>query len=360
MTFWIIISCVSFLISMIGFFVKENYRKFILYVSVVLFTIVSAFRYQIGEDFSGYIALYETNDINNIKDYPEYSFQLISWILYELGFTSQGLFLFYSVAISFFLYLIIKKLFAKNLDRLIFFILWVIAPFDMGGWFSMNVIRQYLSVCIFVYGYLSWSDNRKLSILMFLVAVSIHYSTFFLLITFLFYYVRFSKRKITILVFLCLIFSFMSIKHYWINVVLSNIGIYGNYVDFVLGERDGSGVSNYAFLIMWMFFMVKFDEKNIKENLLLWFTSVSLMIRFTLDAPFVRINAFFAMFFVISIVYYLSDFSIKKRMAYVFSCVLFFVFCYLYMIQGMSGGHNLDWRESAGNINYEWNFELIR
>ena len=360
MDFWILLAIYIFFMLIMSFFVNEKKRKIIYFVELFSLTIISGFRSEIGEDYSGYVGLFFNCDVTeNVLVYPEYSFQLLVTIIKYIGLDYQVLFLIYSILISICIYYISLAFFDAWLYRIIFISIWAIAPFDMGYWYSMNVIRQYLSIAIITLVYCKDNTNR-IKLFGIILAGIIHTSAFIAVAMIFMFKENIRKFSCVLIVMIGVIFSFTSWHSSFMSNIISYVGIYESYVDFVSNNTSGLGVSNYVFLMLWAALMLFLNIHNNKDELLITFITLATALRFILIVPYVRVSAFFSMAFILAIVYLMNKIDIRKC---ILAClVIFTIFSsmYVYMINNTVHGHSTDWRKSAGNIVYEYNFKIIR
>lgn len=349
-------------INIASLFMGRKWISILAFLLLLIVTILSAIRSNIGEDYSGYIPLFFICDISDeILPYPEISFQILTTLIkkYELGY--QCMFAFYSVFIGYFIWKS-AKIYTKDRKYVLLFIsLWVISAFDIGWWYSMNVIRQYLAIAILLYAYKYLIENNTRKYIVWcLVASFIHISALLMLVLPLLIKMNIRKRTYLVLVCIAVILSFTHFKYIWVEWIISGLGIYESYVGFVPGDSSTSlGLSSYFFLIQFLFLINKLQWHRKDEYILGVIISLCTIMKFILVRPYSRMTAYFSVVFIAAWIIMLCQHRIKQKALLIVTIMLFYSASFLYSIDVTQHGHEADERPSAGNITYEVNMNFF-
>ena len=353
---WIGIVVLVIGMNIVSLFMIKQEVPILAWVLLVIVTIMSAVRSNIGEDYSSYIELFFLCDVmDEILPYPEISFQILSTIIQKAELGYQCVFAFYSVAIAVFIWKSAKVYVKDRRYILLFISLWIISAFDMGWWFSMNVVRQYLAIAILLYAYRYLIENKnKKYIIWCLIAAFIHISALAMLVLPIVLKMHISKGKYVILTCVAIVLSFTSFKYIWASWTISQLGIYENYIDFVPLDTDvGLGLSAWFFLFQFLFLIKQLDWNIRDEYVIGVMLSLCTMMKFMLVRPYSRIVAFFSAVFIIAWIILLCKNKIRQKALLITSIVFMYSVTFLYGINATQTGHDTDLRASAGNITYK-------
>ena len=358
---WVGIVLLVIGINRVSLFMIKKEVPILAWFLLVIVTIMSAVRNNIGEDYSSYIELFFLCDVmDEILPYPEISFQILSTIIQKAELGYQCVFAFYSVAIAVFIWKSAKVYVKDRRYVLLFISLWIISAFDMGWWFSMNVVRQYLAIAILLYAYRYLiENNNKKYIIWCLIAAFIHISALAMLVLPLVLKMHISKGKYVILTCIAIVLSFTSFKYIWASWTISQLGIYENYIDFVPLDTDvGLGLSAWFFLFQFLFLIKQLDWNIRDEYVIGVLLSLCTMMKFMLVRPYSRIVAFFSAVFIIAWIILLCKNKIRQKALLITSIVFVYSVTFLYGINAAQTGHDTDLRASAGNITYKANLSF--
>ena len=358
---WIGIVFLVIGVNIVSLFMIKKDMSILAWILLMLVTIMSAVRSDIGEDYSGYIGWFFVCDItHDVLPYPEVSFQILATLIQKAELSYQCMFAFYSVMISVFIWKSAKVYVKDRRYILLYISLWVIAAFDIGWWYSMNVIRQYLAIAILLYAYryLIEKENKKY-IIWCLIAAFMHISALVMLVLPVLLKMNINKRTYVIFICIAIILSFTSFKYFWIQWIISIVGVYENYIGFTPGDTYvGLGLSSYFFLIQ-AAFLIKNLDWNIRDEYVIGvFISLCTIMKFILVRPYSRICAYFSIVFIVAWIMLLCKDTIKQKNILIASIVLLYSTVFLYDINATVSGHDADWRPSAGNIDYEVNLNF--
>jgi hypothetical protein len=359
---WIGIVLIVFAVNIVSLFVSDKKIRVMSIFLLIFVTVISAFRADIGEDYSGYIGwFFSCNIEKSILPYPELSFQILSTVIQNIGLSYQVMFMFYSIGISMMLWMAAKKYSKNNRNILIFISLWVLGAFDIGWWYSMNVIRQYLAISIILYSYkFIIHKEYKKYFMACMCATFIHSSAAVLLIVPFIIDFDINKKKCISVVALAVIFSFSSLRNSWMITLISAVGIYDGYIDFLVSDTyKGFGFSSYFFLIQFLFLIKYLRWDNRGENVVGILITIATVLKFIMVRPFSRITAYFSVTFIIAWIFIFEGNYIKKKSVALICMFVIYAVTFLYDINATILGHAADWRPSAGNIKYDINVDIF-
>ena len=148
---------------------------------ILLFTIVSAFRFKLGADCEEYVRFFTKAHFAQFEEKGEYLFSYINIFLYNIGIGRVGFLGFWAFVEILFFYAALRT--RKFLLPFVSLVL-ILGP-HYYGW--MNGIRQMVVICIFVYAMQQKIDNKRYFLYAFLILTGsfIHHSAL-ILVVFLF------------------------------------------------------------------------------------------------------------------------------------------------------------------------------
>ena len=362
MVFWIILFAVIYVIANCE--LLKNKHKIIAnnILIIVIFTVV-AFRYMVGWDYYSYMILYD--DVDEDRLYLEKSFKYLCIVLRQCGFDYQIVFFIYALITMFFAYIASKKF---NVDTPLFWGLYALYP--MGMLNSMGQIRQVAAIAIFIWAtkYIIESNYKKY-ILFVLLAAVVHNSALVLLFVYPLARYRYSIKEVIIIGIVALM---SVVSGVWENCLVT-VGTFFNsaYIYYVLdGHGQIPSVGNYMFYIAtWIICIIIYYYSNrTRTDYIVFFMSsfcLIMTILFSVAYELLRIRDYFALFYIISITrwikMYVSSFKAKlviSNIALLLFGIYFFVYLYNWSVNQEAALGNISM--SAGNIDYKFNFKLIR
>lgn len=253
--------------------IARTAKKNIHYSQVLLpFIIISFFlggRYNVGTDWENYkayydeIALYGVN-FGNLEPLYLYLNKIIS----ITGFSSSFFFFCISMIQLSLIYFVFRN------DKRIF-ALGMISYFLCCLPMSLNIIRQSLAICVFVFSIKYIERSPVKYIISIIIAGLLHYSSFILLFAYIIKYNCFrflDNRKLTIIFHLCTIFAGTYLLPYILNLVPIDLLGYKyasnlNNADLEMTVNSGVGmIVNHILNLIILWFLpnlnIAFNEKS--------------------------------------------------------------------------------------------------
>lgn len=168
----------------------------------VLLFFFSGFRNEVGVDYNNYVELFDEISLGHVVDVKEHGFVWIMQIISVLGGSKQLLFLFCSFVTNFFFCKFVLRLDSR------FYFGAILVYLSVGSFYlgSLNLIRQYAAMSIFVYS-LQYIRKRKFVpyLCMMLLTAFFFHASAIILIPFYFILERsisLKKRIIVVVLFL--------------------------------------------------------------------------------------------------------------------------------------------------------------
>ena len=251
-------------------YLTRNNFRIEYFFSVLLISFIVGFRYDVGNDWAGYLA-----DFNNIKfntfltfedQYYEFAFFYINKIIPQLGLSYHWMFFSVAFISWYFLY---KSLPNKLIPLFIFFIFTT----EYFFW-SMNGIRQFVALTIWIYSITFIIKREKYYYFLFLFIASLFHTSSVFLILFYFLPLKYN-RKLFLILFLVsvfigstdyiLLFFFKILS--LLSIIIPVIEPYLRYLDFtkILINSDLNYGLGYFFIVIVNFLLLLFSEAVIKK-----------------------------------------------------------------------------------------------
>jgi len=227
------------------------------WIIILLFSLFMGMRYNVGVDYPAYLNMYH-NAANGVLPNVEILFSCFTYFLAQLSIHYSVYFGLLAGAQVVFLYLTFKDEDVKILPYLSFIL---IAGSYFLGW--MNVIRQNLVLCIFIYTIPTLLLKRRITIYLCVVVLLslVHKSALILIV---FYPLLYRRQDYTFNIYLqLLIFS--------IAFVFGRIGIVNNFLEYGFNIFSKIlGYSSYEYL--------KALDRTVEIN-----TGLGVLVLYTID-----------------------------------------------------------------------------
>lgn len=218
---------------------KKSYRRFYLFLSILIPVLLAGFRYATGTDYFSYI-----NAFNRVKlGYStrsadlEKGFNLLNTILVKIGLNSQSILYAASLIMMFF---VVKALVKR--EEIGYISLGFATFMFMFYQSSFNIIRMMIAIAIVLYNYTNIENKKPVKYIIFsLVAASFHISALITIpIYWIFNLLRMQKnliRRISIYSVMALVIIFFgNILEFTISTItLESMSYYQRYA---LGEGN--------------------------------------------------------------------------------------------------------------------------
>jgi transmembrane protein EpsG len=318
-------------------YLTRNNFKIEYFFSVLLISFIVGFRYDVGNDWAGYVS-----DFNNIKtntflafedQYYEFAFFYINKIISGLGLSYHWMFFSISFISWYFLY---KSLPNKLIPLFIFFIFIT----EYFFW-SMNGIRQFVALAIWTYSIRFIIKREKYYYFLFLFIASLFHTSAIILTFFYFLKLKYNRKLFLILFFIS---SFVGTTDYILQIFFKMltlsadsiplIGTYLRYFDptktLIIADLNyGLG---YYFIVIVNFLLLFFSESVIKKypsSKIYFFIFAIGTVLFNLSTNIFligRINTYLMFFKSIALTYtFIYYWNFKQYRFYVFISLLFFL-----------------------------------
>lgn len=262
----LILFCSSFLVSRIN---QRTIRYNGLLFAFVVISIFLGGRYNVGTDWANYKDYYDDIAANGITwGNIEPLYLLLNLTISITGFSSSFFFFCISIiqlSIIYFVFKDDKRIFA--LGMLVYFLCCL--PI------SLNIVRQSLAICIFLYAIRYIGNSPPKYILLIIVAGLLHYSSFILLGVYVLKYKWFSfieNRKLSVILYILSVFGGAVLLGPILNLVPIDLLGYKysnnlNNADLEMTVNSGIGmIVNHVLNIIILWYLPKlqviFDEKS--------------------------------------------------------------------------------------------------
>ncbi len=358
MLFWYVLAFLLLVLFIIGYFADEKYNKWLAMLSIFIITFVSAFRFMIGVDYSEYADLY-TYVGTDTSVYPEYSFRFLSEVLRNLNFNYQMLFVVYALISSWFIWETLKYFFDSYREILFAIFIFVITP-SIGYWESMNTVRQFAASTIILYASRYVIERNWYKFLIFWgIASSLHYSALMMGVLYFIPVHYTTKRYVFMLPILGMLLYIIHID----GIVYGFLDILQRGASYALAANNksiGPGIL-LCFVYIWLA-----KTSDIKQNFLCMMIGYDLLLYIAFANMTIRdrLVYYFAAFRFIMLAKIMLSFrgnTIVKLFTYLVVCSILLLF-WGNVIESRADGfkHTTEHRESATNLNYEFNFQLYK
>lgn len=298
-----------------------GYKKFFQWLGVIVFVVISAFRYDVGRDYLSYRDSIINMDSNFYNSEPIN--KALFYISHWLGFP-QLYFILTTIIIFFLIHKTIKRY--SNYYTLSFLIFLSFPLFFAN---SLTIIRQFIAMSIVFYSLKYIIDERNFFKFLFLLAIAtgFHYSAVAALPIFFLDKIRI-KRWVYLIMF-----SFpIILKEILVYIIANYAPYYNKYVVYKYGLDAGGGKAVYLFLIVCIYllffkkYIISISEKNrLYFNIVLFGTIIYWAL---LDFGHIgmRIASFYLMFSIILLPNSIKIFASGNRRVIIY---LFYIFCFL-------------------------------
>lgn len=253
---------------------SSSIPKFWGWISIILFTLVFGLRYGVGIDYNNYLNIYDYTEEYSLSDLLEYErFESgFSLILYLCHYFDAPVYVFFSIFAFIQIYLIYKT-FKDEGDVLIFIYLTLILS-GTAMLSYMNIMRQIIAACIFLFSLRYVRDNKLVKYwVCCLLAFTFHKSAI-ILFPLIFIWIRKKSILNNPLIELGLLFLSMCTVYMtaWQSILhqfdtLSVLLGYEDYIDraddFISGGGRGIGV--FDLIEFALYVIIIWNSRQMKE-----------------------------------------------------------------------------------------------
>lgn len=363
---------VSFLAILLAYFAKKHAGNDLLKLSFAILGVFWAIRYNWGNDYLAYYAMYES--INSIdvswfdfeglkalqENRGEVGWVLINKLCKPIGFF--GMIIALSCIETFILYRFVKRYVPKNWWWVSVLIYTLNVNFFYVG---ASMMRQWLTMSIFLLCVeFIGKKNWKAYFPIMFIAAQIHHSAYLMLPVYFLSGISYVRLKwIHIAVGLCGLFLWWFVAD---SVFSSNIGLLLSFSDFDAYEHYiGEGVGSFSlvgFIIDYLYPIIPifFLNKEIKNNQFLIILSLFAVLFIPLQSNAYLISRIGSYFSYVSVAVWPIIFNKCQKNNKKILGSLLFVLLVLIMIKGMFSFYKVDvWKESFSEYHtifeYNWN-----
>lgn len=324
--------------------VKIGNKKINIYMisSFLLLVIMGGIRFDVGEDFSSYYIHFLKLDFLTPSHWIfEPGYEVFNNIIYNFFGNPQSIIFFTNLLILILAYLSINTYsFDKNLS--VFLFIFGFFYFD-----SLNVIRQYISILLVLWGHKFLFSKKNKFILIVLLATTFHFSAIFSLLMIPLYNFRIKKKHLLYIYSFVLLFNVFS--QYFINfifTIISRVPFLSQYTIYQETFKSDLSSTPYDFLVysLILFLSLWFVKKEAKSVPSFYFYQSCLAVVVILKGMalsykfFDRISAIFSIFLILLLPIILKNLKTKERKYVKISILFFFViYCFVRIISGQAG-----------------------
>lgn len=293
------------------------------WVLVTLLFLVSAFRYNVGQDYEHWTDVY--NWIMNDEkggNYVEIGYRYLNMIIQLVPYSNAYVLFFITSA---FIILGFGYIIYKNVDKEYWFL--AIFMFICSGIFfaSLNLVRQYIAVVITTFGIILLKKNKYFGFIISIIIAALFHTSALIMIAFLPFYLIFRNQKynkaLIVIYALSLIFMVVDLRQIieYFKFLIPERWVWYLQSDF-LTERNFSAITKQLVPNLLLIFVLikrkKVIEMN-KENdiyILLLFIDVIITNCFYGVLVLLRLSYFFdvALIFIVPIIFELLQSYNKK------------------------------------------------
>ncbi|MFJ1626532.1 EpsG family protein [Marinilactibacillus psychrotolerans] len=322
MVFLVLFYLFIYLLALLNLNFKNRTIRYFLLIIMFLF---SALRRNVGTDFEAYLSIQRGAyyDMNLVYFEPFHK------LLYYLGVMIEYDYTYFILTTIFIFYFLFKLLKDNNniSDLIVFFFL------TSGFYFySLNGIRFFMSVIIFLYSYKYIDTNKVKYYIYILFAITVHYTAIVLLfIPFLLK--TFKRIPLKVYLFVIVVsFLFSNQISTVFESIISFLPILNNYTYYFEVE---SGMLNIKHILdrLSLFVLTYYIILNIKGskiNDILYIFIIGVILKLVLDQSLVRISLYFTMTQILLFPMLYKDYNNKyiPLVLVLYSSFVYFVYIY--------------------------------
>ncbi|WP_423826660.1 EpsG family protein [Seleniivibrio woodruffii] len=323
---YIILYSVVFLILLVMSLLKKNSsQSFCMFVIALLLVCFSGFRSEVGVDYAMYKQLFQSVAFGESVYFEKANIWLIK-LIYDIGGEHQLFFFIYALLTVFFTFEFIKY-FSVNY----FYSVLIYLSFGMYYFASMNQIRQYLAVSIFLYSLKYIYERSLLKYSLFICLAAIFHKSSIILWFLYFFLNRTISFNIYVIVGVLYLVCLNWVTH------LADVFGYGFYL------RSEAFMSERAGLIIYVFIGINFLLLIMKNRVVKYYKQATIFFNMAYistllmlgsvitdmpDILFFRMNNFFVFYLIILFPFAANSFKSKSLFYFVCTCMLIFTLFY--------------------------------
>lgn len=260
------------IVTAVIFLLNHKTKSKFLFVACAFISLflISALRSpQIGADTKGYITLFNTlktfdiPDILNTELYFEKGYLIFNYFIHYFSSDSRLLLLISSFIIIF---SIARLIYKNSVSVFLSFYLFITMAYFYS---SMNILRQYIAVAILTWSYDLVKQRKPLLFLASVVlASSFHNTAIVFLIVYFFPLIKFSFKKVFMVISLALIFSLFIGPA--MEIITKSVPQYADYLSYLDSNKVASFFNALVLIVVLLLgLIIKYRERNESKNVFL-------------------------------------------------------------------------------------------
>lgn len=230
--------------------VPKKHKKIIFCVIFLTFTVVSAFRYDVGRDFEDtYIYTFNRikNNYSNVR--IDIGLYMIIKLIIFLNGNQQWLFIITSFIINYFIF---KTIFRNSQNKMLSIYIYICGTLYF---FSMNGIRQTIAIALFYYS-LQYIENRKFKKYLFLNIIGILFHNSAIIFIPLYFVLNKKLKFKTKVAILLIVFLSINVLVPIINKILLNTKYAMYLTNGAYTSLSQLNVSTFINILIWSLYNI--------------------------------------------------------------------------------------------------------
>ncbi len=376
MIFWYILTISSIVVFIINLKLEAKIKKILVLGYLFVLWFLSAFRYMIGQDTYSYVMTYDSMGATFDVVGKEPVFEFLVIFLNECGFSAQMLLLVYATIILIFIYKGVKFYFDDYCYVHLFLLLYYlhINCYQM----SLTGIRQSAAISILFWGsqYIVKRELFKYLLVISLATIN-HYSAFAFVFLYWIPHSFFKWKWFGLSAIISIVALYIKMVPRMFVGIINVINIetsYANYATEML--NDGKVLIsfwNIAYIAIFLFVLLFYKYESKQKEIYLYNVSlililVSLLTSYKFSSVAVsdmigRISYYLVPTFIAMLTKILMDTYIEsKKVILIFITLLIYSCIYFFVLNSWMNDpvNAVSASLSAGNYNYEFNFNLLK
>lgn len=321
----------------------KNYKSFsniFFWISFIVLTCISGFRYRVGTDFWTYREIYMYLGENKaVIGETEFAFQILLNLIHLITDNPQMFFFITSIIINFSVCLFIKKYSTSPMMSLYFYIT------TISYYSTMNGIRQYIASCIMLLGFKYIHDKKFIKYLIVVLCATTFHTSAYIFIPIYFIANQEIDSKWNKL-FIGFIAVAMIFYQQFLSILFNIIGDsqYGHYKDEFLYGTNGANI--LRIIVWWIPVIILIAKKDKVKELFgerskiimnLCFYGACFMLLAYRDAYFARFCMYFDFYYLIALPYLYKIFDKKINRFLCYAMVIgYFLYSTSLLLSGES------------------------
>ena len=342
--------------------VSEKQKKYVGLIITVIIWFLTGFRSEIGWDYDSYKNNFFTVefDIDNMAVEPGYA--ITAEILRNLGFDYQMIFVVFATINYVFIWkgITFFRTIDKNIQYGFASYLFFVAPI-IGMLNGFSVLRQMAAVSILFWGSQYIYKSRFIKYCLCVILATIFHYTAILMLP-VYFLVR-KNYNVSIYLVAYLLAIYFNQSGYLISMISNFIPLDTKYMAYFSGDDGGKlGLLFYFFIAIVIVALIVSFKDNISLNMIILGTIAT--ITFIDILPLLRIRLYMISMIIL---FYQQLINIFNKKLKINTIVLFIIPLIIFFFHDLYiADYNHNYKalvfpyQSAGNIDYEFNFKLLK